>query len=40
MEYITSRGFKLLSDLAEMESMDWFNMWKNRNFPYMELVQL
>jgi hypothetical protein len=21
-----------------MESLDWFNMWSNRNFPYYELL--
>jgi len=38
MEYITSRGFELPTDISEMESLNWFNMWNNRNFPYSELV--
>lgn len=38
MEYITSRGFDLPNDQIEMESFDWFNMWKNKNFPYTELL--
>lgn len=38
MEYITSRGFELPTDQTEMESLDWFNMWSNRNFPYYELL--
>lgn len=38
MEYITSRGFKLPTDQAEMENFDWYNMWHNKNFPYYELL--
>lgn len=38
MEYITSRGYELPSDKDVMESEDWFNMWRNRNFPYTELL--
>ena len=38
MEYITSRGFELPTDQTEMENLDWFNMWSNRNFPYYELL--
>jgi hypothetical protein len=38
MEYITSRGFELPSDQVEMEGVDWFNMWKNKNFPFYELL--
>lgn len=38
MEYITSRGFELPTDQAEMENFDWFNMWSNRNFPYYEVL--
>ncbi|MBN8693015.1 MAG: HNH endonuclease [Bacteroidetes bacterium] len=38
MEYITSRGYELPSDKDEMENADWFNMWRNRNFPYTELL--
>ncbi len=38
MEYITSRGFELPIDQSEMENHDWFNMWKNKQFPYYELL--
>ena len=40
MEYITSRGYKveIPIDKDEMEIADWFNMWKNKNFPYYELL--
>lgn len=38
MEYITSRGFELPTDQTEMENIDWYNMWSNKNFPYYELL--
>lgn len=38
MEYITSRGFDLPTDPTQMETLDWYNMWGKRNFPYHELL--
>jgi len=38
MEYITSRSFDLPTDKEQMESSDWFNMWKRRNFLYKEIL--
>jgi predicted restriction endonuclease len=38
MEYITSRGFSIPTDLREMEQLDWFNMWERKHFPYSELL--
>lgn len=37
--YITSRNFPLPTDLFEMESNFWFNMWQRRLWPYQELQE-
>jgi hypothetical protein len=38
VEFITTRNFALPDDKGEMESSEWFNMWKRKNFPYNELL--
>ncbi len=38
MEYITSRGYKLSSEISEIENHNWYNLWKNKQFPYNELL--
>jgi len=35
--FITSRGFALPTDAAEMGKNLWFNMWQRRLWPYKEL---
>lgn len=35
--FVTSRGFALPTDAAQMAEMLWFNMWQRRLWPYEEL---
>lgn len=37
MEFVTSRGYKILPTSKQMEQGVWFNMWVRRNWPYLEL---
>lgn len=37
MEYIISKNISLPEDISGMERPDWFNMWKNKQFPYRNL---
>ena len=37
MEFITSRGYELPCRFEQMEQGLWFNMWKRKLWPYLEL---
>jgi hypothetical protein len=38
MEYITSRGYRLPESSEDFADSLWFNLWRNRLWPYTELV--
>ena len=37
MAYITSRGFLLPRTAVEMDDSIWFNLWRNKLWPYHAL---
>lgn len=37
MEFITSKNFEMPANSVEMEKIEWFNMWKTKQYPYDEL---
>lgn len=38
MAYLTSRPGKIPSSPQEMDGCTWYNMWKNKRWPYNEIL--